>query len=551
MRRRVLSAASVIWLVVLAVLLSGHCAFAQSVSPAPIGIAPSSTADIGDILHQGRQMELDRRWGDALSHYEDAIRQFPTHDDLHQRFEFTRLHYDLGRRYTDHSFCNTLDRLSEQEALDLYREVLVKIQAHYVEGPAWQELVQHGTNALEVALTEPVFLQRNAPRAAERQILEFRDALHRMLNSRTIECRDDARDTAAAAARLAKQLMAVAPAAVVLEYTCGAANSLDCYSAYLTPDQLSDVYSQIEGNFVGLGIELKSEPGALVIVRVIPRSPAQLSGVRAGDRIVAVDGQPTCSLSADEAANLLQGEANTIARLSLVSPGQDARQVDVRRKRVEVPSIDETKIIDPDYGIGYFKLSCFQKTTCRDLDAAMWKLHREGMKALVIDLRGNPGGLLITAVEVVDKFVDRGIIVSTRGRSLQEDFTYSAHATGTWRVPLVVLIDHESASAAEIFAGAIRDHRRGTLVGRRSYGKGSVQGIFPLNHSSAGIRLTTAKFYSPSGRPFSLVGVEPDVLVHRVARPIVTLSSSPAMPKDDDQMLAAALHAARQLTAKR
>lgn len=128
--------------------------------------------------------------------------------------------------------------------------------------------------------------------------------------------------------------------------------------------------------------------------------------------------------------------------------------------------------------MGYFRLNCFQKTTSRDIDAALWKLHRDGMKSLVMDLRGNPGGLLTAAVEVVDKLVEDGVIVTTRGRSSLEDYSYTAHKAGTWRVPLVVLIDGDSASASEIFAGAIRDHRRGTIVGQRSYGKGSVQGIF-------------------------------------------------------------------------
>src|SRR5690606_32701021 len=143
----------------------------------------------------------------------------------------------------------------------------------------------------------------------------------------------------------------------------------------------------------------------------------------------------------------------------------------LRRQQVEVPSVDRVHIIDQDRGIGYFKITCFQKTTTRDLDAALWQLHRDGMRSLIVDLRGNPGGLLTSSVEIADKFVQDGKIVSTRGRDPREDFDYSAHRAGTWHVPLVVLIDGDSASASEIFAGAIRDHRRGAIVGERSYGK--------------------------------------------------------------------------------
>jgi carboxyl-terminal processing protease len=150
---------------------------------------------------------------------------------------------------------------------------------------------------------------------------------------------------------------------------------------------------------------------------------------------------------------------------------------------------------------------------------------------------------------VADKFVDEGVIVSTRGRSSLEDFNYTAHKAGTWRVPLVVLIDGDSASASEIFAGAIRDHRRGELVGQRSYGKGSVQGIFPLTLANAGVRLTTARFYSPSGHPISNVGVKPDLVVHEAARP--SDGQLAAIGGPDDAVLNAGVQAARRQMAKR
>jgi carboxyl-terminal processing protease len=531
---------------VLAILLLTHPAFAQDSL-----YGPSHTAEIGELLRYGRQLEVESRWGEAVTYYEDAVRQFPGDRSLQRRFENCRLHLDLGRRYNDHSFRDLVDRLSLAETLDVFDELLLKIQAHYVENPGWKELIEDGTNALEVALSEPAFVDRHCPGVDGRRLDEFRVQLRRVLGPMIVQTRSDARRAAGTAAQMAYEHLGIAPGTVVLEYACGLANSLDSYSTYLTPAQLTEVYSQIEGNFVGLGIELKADGGALMIVRVIPGSPAEQAGIRAGDRITAVDGKSTEQLTTDQAANLLQGAIGSVADLVVYSPGQQPRQLRVRRQQIEVPSIEEAQILDRSQGVAYFKLICFQKTTTRDVDATLWKLYRQGMRSLVIDLRGNPGGLLTTSVEVADKFVGRGVIVSTRGRAVQEDFTYVAHEAGTWRVPLVVIIDKNSASAAEIFAGAIRDHRRGTIVGSRSYGKGSVQGIFPLNNTTAGVRLTTAKFYSPNGHPYSLVGVQPDLVVHQVARPIDGAASMTVSLADQDPALTAALQAARQLTAQR
>ena len=232
----------------------------------------------------------------------------------------------------------------------------------------------------------------------------------------------------------------------------------------------------------------------------------------------------------------MTGAEGSRVQVTVRSPDGQFRKIRIRREHVDVPSLENVEIVNADFGVAYVRIPAFQKTTSHDLETALWDLHRQGMRSLVLDLRGNPGGLLAAAVEVADKFLTQGGIVSTRGRSPQEDFNYQAHYGGTWQVPLVVLIDGDSASASEIFAGAIKDNERGMLVGSRSYGKGSVQGIFPLGYAGAGVRLTTAKFYSPNGQAISHQGILPDRAVpqaHQVARPINPGPSNPG-PRNQD-----------------
>ncbi|MEX0676154.1 MAG: S41 family peptidase [Pirellulales bacterium] len=533
-------------LALLAVCLSAPAA-AQVPFVPPTAQLP---AEIDGVLRKVQQLESQERWGEALTIYEEALRDHPQDATLGDRHNLAKIHYDLGRRYGDSSFLSALANVSDRQALGLYTEVLVKIETHYVTAPNWEMIVSRGTQDLQIALYEKQFQGRHLAGRSRQELDAFAADVGRLTEGRQVRTRQQAVDAVVAATAFAEGRLGLPPTAVAMEYTCAAIGALDAYSAYLTDAQLNDVYSQIEGNFVGLGIELKAATGALQIVKVITGSPAERAGIRSGDRITEVDGKATADLSTDAAADLLQGPEGSLVRLVVLNAKNQARRLAVRREHVEVPSVDDVKIIDRDYGIGYLKLSCFQKTTSRDLDAALWKLHREGMRSLIIDLRGNPGGLLTSSVEVADKFVDEGVIVSTRGRSPLEDFNYSAHKAGTWRVPLVVLIDGDSASASEILAGAIRDHRRGNIVGERSYGKGSVQGIFPLSIAGAGVRLTTAKFYSPSGQPISHMGVQPNIVVRQAAK-MSGDDDDAAADLLGDSVLEAGVQAARGNTAKR
>lgn len=511
--------------------------------------------ELAQLLAVGEELERNRRWSEALLHYEQAVRQHPSARALQDRLLLAKAHFDCTRRYADRSYLASVDKLNESEVLEVCAEVLGKINTHYVHSANWQDLIRHGTFHWEVALTEPIFLRRNVPNASADRVNACRREVRQIAETRPPRNRTEARDLIAHIAQLARQRIGLPISATVLEYTCGAMNSLDDYSNFLTGDQLDEVFSQIEGNFVGLGVELKADNGELQIVSVIGGSPAEKGGLRRGDRIVAVDGRSLRSVPGDAAADLLKGAAGTTVIVEVLNATNQSRTVRLLRERVDVPSVEDVKIVDRESGTGYLRLTSFQKTTSRDVDAALWKLHREGMRTLIVDVRGNPGGLLPAAVEVADKFIGSGTIVMTRGRSPNEDFDYKAQGAGTWRVPLVVLIDGDSASASEIFAGAIRDHKRGTIVGRRSYGKGSVQGIFPLSTTGAGVRLTTAKFFSPNGQEINKRGVTPDVSVQVTARPVTDRGaagesvSSSVNPTREDRDLATAIQVARQQTA--
>ena len=505
-----------------------------------------SPASLAAVLDQGRQLEAGNRWGEALSHYEEALRQYRGNETLEQRHDMAKLHYSVERRYHDHSFLDSISTLDRNQALALYGEILQKTNTHYVSNPPWRKLGVRGASAIDLALTDRNFLAANRLTLTPDQLGQLRKEVFQLLGSRSLQTSQDLVTFAGDVARLNEVRAGLTPTATILEFMTAAAEGLDDYSSFLTADQLREVYSQIEGNFVGLGVELKAENGALLIVHVIPGSPAERAGIVAQDRIVAVDGKSTAVLSTDEAASMLTGAEGSYVRVTVYSPNAEPRVLNIRREHVDVPSLENAQIIDPDFGVAYVRIPAFQKTTARDLETALWDLHRQGMRTLVIDLRGNPGGLLTASVEVADKFLTEGNIVSTRGRSPQEDFNYQAHYGGTWRVPLVVLIDGDSASASEIFAAAIKDNNRGTVVGSTSFGKGSVQGIFPLGFAGAGIRLTTAKFYGPSGTPISNRGVEPHETVQVVAKPV-----NGKVDVNSDLVLQAGIQAARNRVAAR
>lgn len=294
----------------------------------------------------------------------------------------------------------------------------------------------------------------------------------------------------------------------------GMLQSLDPHSQFMDPDMFKDMKDDTAGEFGGLGIVIGLRDGILTVIAPMEDTPAFRAGILSGDKIVAIDGDSTENMSLHEAVKQMRGQPGTKVKIKIVrTKPQEIKEMELVRAIIKVDSVKGAAILEDH--IGYVRLTQFSEPTADALQKDLDKLLAEGMTALVLDLRNNPGGLLNSSVDVSQKFVDSGaLIVSTKGRKgAGGQMDYVAKGRRHYiDFPMAVLVNGGSASASEITAGALQDHHRAVIVGEKTFGKGSVQSVLPLEDGSA-IRLTTAKYYTPSGRTIHEIGVEPDVLV--------------------------------------
>lgn len=297
----------------------------------------------------------------------------------------------------------------------------------------------------------------------------------------------------------------------------GMLTSLDPHSSYLNPDNFTDMQDDTKGEFGGLGIEVTMEDGFVKVISPIDDTPAAKAGIEANDFITHIDGESVLGMTIGEAVDLMRGLVNTDIDLTIAREGEEEpMEVTLTRAVIEIKAVKHR--IEGDVGV--LRVSKFSEKTFQNLAESIAEIKDElganAVSGYIIDLRNNPGGLLTQAVAVSDAFLDQGEIVSTRGREQRNADRYNAQkgdlADGK---PVVVLVNGGSASASEIVAGAIQDHRRGIVVGEKTFGKGSVQTIMPLASRGA-IRLTTARYYTPSGRSIQALGIEPDIIVEQV-----------------------------------
>ncbi len=315
----------------------------------------------------------------------------------------------------------------------------------------------------------------------------------------------------------------------------GMLSGLDPHSAYLIPEDYRELQAGTSGEFGGLGIEVGMEDGFVKVIAPIDDTPAKEAGVEAGDLIIRLDDTPVKGMTLAEAVKIMRGKPGTDITLTVVREGEDKPlKITITRDVIKITSV-KSEMVEPGYG--YLRITQFQSRTgesVRDQIAQLKKSSGGQLKGLVLDLRSNPGGVLSAAVSVSDAFLKKGIIVYTEGRLDDAKLKFNAKPTDVLDgAPIVVLVDGGSASASEIVAGALQDHKRAIVMGDKTFGKGSVQTILPMENGSA-LKLTTARYYTPSGKSIQAKGIEPDIKLDRVKISMADVSGEPGRVKESN-----------------
>ena len=297
----------------------------------------------------------------------------------------------------------------------------------------------------------------------------------------------------------------------------GMLEGLDPHSSYLDEDAYLDLQEGTSGEFGGLGIEVGMEDGFIKVISPIDDTPAQKAGLQSGDLVIRLDETPVKGLSLNDAVARMRGEPGTDITLTIIREGEEKPlKITITRDVIKVKSV-RTQTLEP--GFGYLRISHFQSRTAEDARAGLQQLKQDNngnLNGLILDLRNNPGGILSAAVGISDLFLDKGLIVYTEGRIDDSRLKFNAKPADILdNAPMVVLVNAGSASASEIVAGALQDHKRAIIMGQKTFGKGSVQTVLPISNAAA-LKLTTARYFTPSGRSIQVSGIEPDVIIARV-----------------------------------
>lgn len=491
-------------------------------------LAPLARGD-GPADRRSRALKAEARgaWLEACRLWDDLLRKDRENPLLRSNYNrcLRRLHQVM--RQTDAVYRSTMTRLSSAQAMDLYEQVVTTLTAAHPdrERATLPLLFQHGRHELLMALDDPAFRRAHLRSARPEALSAFRARLSawpvRPIASRA-EARDQVNAVLRAAGREGVPMRAGTSAAFILEMAAGACNAMDEYSLFMTPGHVAFVQDMLKGKVGGVGIEVGVRDDRLQVMQIHPKTAAADADLIRGDMIVRIDRDAVEDWTADAVAERLRGPSGTSIEVEVVrsiGPSPEKHVFKLTRRPVSVPSVEFAREVLHDGSMTLrLKINYFAESTLQDVKDALAtsSMMGEHLRGVLLDLRGNPGGLFESSVGVAELFLTEGTIVIGRSPFTKYNKTFKVESTGPVQVPVVVLIDGDTASAAEVLAGALKEGRASrvpaVLIGQTTYGKGSVQCVFPLEKGldrPAALKLTVARLFSPSDQPYTNKGVTP------------------------------------------
>jgi carboxyl-terminal processing protease len=474
------------------------------------------------LREQAEFFERQADWERACETYDAILKFHRTDRDKNRYLNCLRRCFQV-RRHRDPSFRKEVLGLDYGQAMRLHELVADALLDNSLERKRVQpaQLFRKGMEELHWALESLEFCQAHLPAARPTDIRDFQKLLKRLWGGQTNLSREEARIQVREVALAASAKLQLNATTVIMEFTCGACYALDDYTAYLTPTELRILCDSLKGEVGSAGLILASRDGGKLIINDVQQlgpaaevMPSLLNG-----QVVSIDKRPADQFTLEGAQQALEGATGSTVELSVSFPGVPPRTIMLQRRPVPLTSVYSYMLTDT---VGYIQIGCFQETTLRELDQALGGLSN--MKALVLDLRGNGGGLFEVAIDSARRFLAQGIIASTQSVDPKYNTVYQSRNPAAMTLPLVVLIDGDTASAAEVLAGALKENRRGRLVGQTTFGKGCTQTVFRLPPApggvpTGGLRITVARFFSPTGSPYAGRGIVPHLLVEPVSMP--------------------------------
>lgn len=476
-------------------------------------VAHATNAGAADkLLREAADLEKKGEWRAAGEIYWQIIGgKKEASAEIRQKYLLCLRHVRLTNRHSDPIYRKRVQDLPLSKALTAYLDALGKLQTNYVDKDKidLMSLYRHGLEELNIALGDPTFRQTYLPEAEADAIAEFNGKIKATWARESYRLAADVRRAVKEIALLAQNTLGLKPSIVVMEFVCGACNALDERTGFLPP---SEEYTTHVSQLNSLGVIVARNENLLFVERVQTGSWAAQMGFKSGDRIILKSRKDD------------HDEVGPLTEFDLQPRGESTART------IKLPEVLTSVFVDPEItvdGIAYLQIASFTKTTLQEMEKALMELKMRGMKALVLDLRGNPGGLFPVAVQVAERFLPEGIIVSTQGQTSR---TFESHSgMSAYLMPLVVLVDNETASAAEVLAGALKENQRAYLVGLPTYGKGTIQTVLQLT-DAGGVRITLARFFTPLGQPYNGVGVTPDRLESMRAREVAFEQARTMLP---------------------